>query len=263
MHVLGDEALAVDRAALDLRSGDSIKEWVSSHQPDLVINCAAYTAVDRAETDRDTAHAVNTRGVGSLAQATARYGGRFVTFSTDYVFTGEKPSGYVESDKPEPMSVYGDTKYQGEIQSLAANPRSLVVRTSWLISGTHPNFASTVLARAAGGEVRVVVDQKGRPTITDDLVAGTLAAVGVDASGILHLANQGEVSRFDLAREIIIQGGLDPDRIIPVESDDYPTPARRPKNSVLDSERLESLGLSPLPPYSTGLARAVERLISH
>ncbi len=137
---LGDRCIAVTRQDLELTDTVSIGAWVDSNKPELVINCAAYTAVDAAENDADTARAVNALAVGALAEATARHGVGFVTFSTDYVFDGEKPTGYVESDPPNPLNVYGKTKLEGEQLAMADHPNALVIRTSWLLSATHHNF---------------------------------------------------------------------------------------------------------------------------
>jgi len=254
VHRMGDRCLGVTRDDLDLAQPGSIDTWVESVQPDLVINCAAYTAVDAAETDSDTARAVNAVAVGALAETTARRGIGFVTFSTDYVFDGEKPTGYVESDQPNPLNVYGETKHEGERLALDANPDALIVRTSWLISSTHRNFLTTMLGLLADGPVKVVDDQKGRPTFAEDLVTGTLAAIEGNVSGILHLTNQGETTWYGLAREIAELTNIDVDLIQPISSFDLDRPAARPTNSVLDSERQRLTGVDELPPQMEALA---------
>ncbi|MEX2653200.1 MAG: dTDP-4-dehydrorhamnose reductase [Acidimicrobiia bacterium] len=248
---------AVTREELDLADPEAIRPWVESEKPELVINCAAYTAVDAAETDAETARAVNALAVEALAAATARHGARLVTFSTDYVFDGEKETGYVESDLPNPLNVYGRTKLEGEQLALKANPDGLVIRTSWLLSATHRNFLTTMLAQL-GDEVSVVDDQRGRPTFVDDLVIATLEAVDTDASGILHLTNQGETTWFELAREIAVLAGLDPGLVRPISSSELARPAIRPANSVLDSERLDGLGIDELSPYRRALKLATQ-----
>ena len=252
---LGDRCLAVTRDELDLAETGSIDPWVDLLRPDLVINCAAYTAVDAAETDADTAWAVNAVAVGALAEATARRDVGFVTYSTDYVFDGEKESGYVESDQPNPLNVYGATKLEGERLALDAHPKALIVRTSWLLSATHRNFLTTMLDLLDKGEVRVVNDQKGRPTFVDDLITGTLAAVDAGASGLLHLTNQGETTWFGLAHEIASTTGRDPSLVKPTNSSALNRPAARPANSVLDSERRQQVGIDALPPYLEALTR--------
>lgn len=254
---LGDSCIGVTRADLDMTDTDAIRPWVESTRPDLVLNCAAYTAVDAAESDAVTARAVNALAVGALAEATARHGIGLVTFSTDYVFDGEKETGYVESDLPNPLNVYGTTKLEGEELALVADPDALVIRSSWLLSATHRNFLTTMLALLAEGEVSVVDDQRGRPTMVDDLVRGTLDAVDAEVSGILHLTNQGETTWFGVAREIARVAGFDPDLVKPTTSAALDRPAMRPANSVLDSERLNGLSVEPPPHWRPGLVEAV------
>jgi dTDP-4-dehydrorhamnose reductase len=256
VRALGDSCLKVTRAELDLTDLAAIAPWVRSVRPELVINCAAYTAVDAAETDVEAARTVNATAVGALAEATARHDVGLVTFSTDYVFDGEKETGYVESDEPNPLNVYGRTKLEGERLALDAHPAPLVLRTSWLLSPTHRNFLTTMLERMAEGEVSVVTDQRGRPTFVDDLARATLDGVAARISGILHLANQGEATWFRLAREIAALAGFDPELVRPTTSAELGRPARRPANSVLDSERLER-GRSPLVDYHAPLEHAV------
>ena len=257
VRALGDSCHPVTREELDLADPEAIRPWVESEKPELVINCAAYTAVDAAETDAASARIVNAVAVGALAEATAHHGAGLVTFSTDYVFDGEKKTGYVESDPPGPLNVYGRTKLEGERLALAAHRDVLVVRTSWLLSSTHRNFLTTMLGLLAEGEVSVVTDQRGRPTLVDDLVQATLNAVEVGVSGILHLTNQGETTWFQLAREIAKLAGFDPDLVKPTTSAGLDRPALRPKNSVLDSERLEHVGIDPLPEWRSGLGEVV------
>ena len=261
LRLLGDRAFAVTRDQLDVGDLDQIELWVDSTGAELVINCAAYTAVDAAEENTEQAKLVNATAVGRLAEATARHGTGLVTFSTDYVFDGSKQSGYVESDPTNPLSVYGTTKLEGERLALRSHPDALVVRTSWVLSGTHHNFASTMLDLIAKGPVRVVDDQHGRPTMVDDLAQGTMQAIGQGASGVVHLANEGVTTWYGLAREIAEIARLDPDRVTPVSTEEFPRPAARPHNSVLDSERLEMLGVPPLPHYRASLERAVGQLM--
>jgi dTDP-4-dehydrorhamnose reductase len=263
LRLLNGEAAPFTRVDLDLTRSDQIEPWVASTRPAMVINCAAYTAVDAAESDAETARLVNTTAVGRLAESTARHHVGLVTFSTDYVFDGTKETGYVESDTPHPLSVYGSTKLDGEHLVARHHPDALVIRTSWILSGTHHNFASTMLDLISkGSTVRVVDDQRGRPTMVDDLAVATMEAVEGEAAGLLHLANQGVVTWFDLAREIAVMGGYDGSLLTPIRTDELPRPAPRPANSVLDSERLEDLALAPLPHFRDGLQRAVDEIMS-
>ncbi len=257
---LGDDARYLTRPDLDLTDPAAIRPVIEEMSPALVINCAAYTAVDQAEEHEATARVVNATAVGELAAVTKEIGARLVTFSTDYVFDGTKEGPYLETDEPNPLNAYGRTKLEGERLALAANPETLVVRTSWVLSGTHPNFVATMLRLIAGGSVQVVDDQRGHPTFVDDLVAGTLDALEAGATGILHLANAGTTTWYDLATEIADLAGLDAGRVQACTTNDFPRPARRPANSVLESVRLHELGLAPLPDYHESLDRAVAQL---
>lgn len=262
VRLIGSDAATIGRAELDLTEPDTIGWWLDTALPDLVINCAAYTNVDAAESDQEAAYLLNAEAVGRLAQETASRDLGFVTFSTDYVFDGQKGAPYVEGDEPNPINVYGASKLAGERMALEANPSALVVRTSWLLSGTHPNFAATILRLLAGGPVSVVDDQVGRPTLADDLAIGVMAAVENDVSGLLHLTNQGATTWCGLAREIAALTGVDPARVRPITTEDSGRAAPRPPDSRLDSERLQPLGLSPLPHYRAALETAVRSLLA-
>jgi dTDP-4-dehydrorhamnose reductase len=258
---LGDDARYLTVDDLDVTAAD-VPERLLAYRPTLVINCAAYNAVDRAEEEPGVALAVNGTAVGVLAAASAAAGAGFVTFSSDYVFDGTSPEPYVESSPTSPANRYGIAKLAGEQAALAAHPDALVIRTSWVMSGTHPSFARTMLHLAERGGGAVVDDQRGHPTLVADLAAGTLAAIDAGATGLLHLTNQGVTTWFGLAREIVELAGGDPEVIQPCSTDEFPRPARRPANSVLDSERLAELGLEPLPHYREALAAAVAELTS-
>ncbi len=205
--LLGDSAILLDRASLDLTHPHRITQVVEDVRPAVLINCAAYTAVDRAESEPEVARQVNTDAVAVMARACRIVGSRFVTFSTDYVFDGTKSRGYVESDDTAPINVYGDTKRDGEVLALEADSQALVVRTSWVMSGTHRSFASVMLDLIGRGDVTVIDDQRGRPTFVDDLAGATMAAIDAGVHGILHLTNAGEASWFEIAREIAEHGG--------------------------------------------------------
>ena len=254
------EARFLTRADLDLMELETIGPTVDRLNPSAIINCGAYTAVDAAEQDFLTAQAVNGDAVAALAVTAARAGIPFVTFSTDYVFDGTGTRPYVESDATDPINAYGRSKLAGEVAALTY-PGSLVIRTSWVISRTHPNFVATMLRLARQQTLSVVDDQWGCPTIADDLAEATLNAMSVGATGLLHLTNQGSTTWFQLARTALDLGGLEPDRIQPCPTQDYPTPARRPAFSVLGSERRQALGLSPLPHWKSSLAGVVAGLM--
>ncbi len=259
--ILGPDARSIDMEDLDLSDTETIYDRLSAYRPEMIINCAAYTAVDRAESEPEIARAINADAVREMAKAAGDLGARLVTFSTDYVFDGTANGSYVESDEPNPINIYGLTKREGEVAALAVNPDVLVVRTSWLLSGTHPNFASTMLRLAGGEGGRIVNDQRGHPTLVDDLAPAALEAVERGVTGILHLTNQGTASWFGLAGEIAVIAGLDSTVFEPCTTADFPTPARRPANSVLKSERLDAFGLHEMPHYREGLEEAVHGLV--
>jgi len=263
-RLLGNSARFLSRTDLDLSNPGSIRPVLERLRPTTLINCAAYTAVDRAESESDIAEAINTTAVGIMAAVTRDIGTQFATFSTDYVFDGFASQPYVESDAPNPINTYGRTKRQGEIAAVTANPEALVIRTSWVLSGTHRNFATTMirLALQEQEEITVAEDQHGHPTLANDLAASTLSALNARAAGILHLTNTGVTSWYGLAQEIVELAGLTGDRIRPCTSEEYPTPARRPANSVIRSERLNELGLDPLPSYRSGLQDAVSEILA-
>ncbi len=255
------DATLLTRADLDLTDLDRIGLTLDRIQPDTLINCAAYTAVDAAEDDETTAYTVNATAVEAMAAWCGDHDARFVTFSTDYVFDGTATRPYVETDPTNPINAYGRTKAAGEHLAMAANPHSLIVRTSWVISATHHNFITAILERASQGPLEVVDDQQGRPTVADDLAAGALRALDADATGILHLTNQGTTTWYRLARKAVELAGLNPDLVQPTTSNRFPRPAPRPHWSVLGSERLDSLGLDPLPAWQESLSQVVKQIL--
>lgn len=259
------DSLAPSHREVDLATvtHDEARQLIEDAQPEVLINCAAYTAVDAAEEDVEAANRANGDAVGILAEVTGRAGIPFVSYSTDYVFDGKAETPYVESSPTRPINAYGVSKELGERLALAANPQTLVIRTSWVISGTHPNFVATMLRIAAEGKsLRVVDDQKGCPTISNDLAQATLEALEHSVSGLLHLTNQGVTTWYELARAAVDLAGLNRDLIEPCATEDYPTPARRPAYSVLGSERIEEMGLSWLPPWEYSLPSVVDRHVA-
>ena len=261
VHSFGSEAVGLLRSDLDLTDTAAIRATLVKLRPSVIINCAAYTAVDEAEANETVARVVNAIAVGELARVAHDLSARFVTFSTDYVFDGEKLDPYVESDRTNPTGVYGRTKLEGERLAVDAEPNSLVIRTSWVMSGTHRSFLSTILESLVRGPVRVVDDQLGTPTLAADLVAATRSAIDAGSTGLVHMSNAEEMTWYDLAREIAEIADLDSAGVEPCTTDEFPRPAPRPKNSRLSSERLGGLGLDRLPSHRPALRRAVRQVM--
>ena len=257
---LGSSATYVGLSSLDLRKTDEIKPFLDAYEPSLLVNAAAYTKVDAAETESHDARLVNAVAVRHMAEWAASRSLPFATFSTDYVFDGSAESPYVESDLTAPLSVYGRTKREGEEMALDAWEDSLVVRTSWLHSGGHPNFLATMLRKAReGGELRVVDDQVGVPNVATDVAAASLQVLGAGARGIAHISSTGEATWYELARYGIELGGLDPSVVVPVPTSEYPTPATRPRYGVLGTELAHGV---ELPPWRESLVGVVEDLLA-
>ena len=259
----GYEVLALTSADCDITDPTAPERHFAAG--DVVINCAAYTRVDAAESDQAAARAVNATGAANVAHACARAGSELIHVSTDYVFDGDfgggEPRPYEIDDRTNPTSVYGRTKLEGEFEVLAAMPTAHVVRTAWIYAGGEggSDFVSVMRRLAAGdGDVDVVADQIGTPTYVGDLVDALLQVAG-DSIGesVLHAANGGAASRFEQARAVFDFVGADPDRVRPVGTDRHPRPAPRPTYSALASERSAAAGLTPLRPWRDALAAAL------
>jgi dTDP-4-dehydrorhamnose reductase len=266
-------ACAVGRAALDICSAKSIERALSQIEPTIVINSAAYTAVDKAETEPERAFELNRDGAKLLAEAAAKRGVPIIQISTDYVYGGGKDAPFHEDDATAPVTVFGRSKLEGEHAVAEANPRHVILRTSWVFSPSGRNFVKTMLARAAEGErVRVVDDQHGNPTYAQHLVGAILELArqlsGKKADegpwGIYHAAGTGAATWRELAEEIFRQSaarGGPSAAVEPISSADYPTPAQRPANSRLDCNKLECTFGLRLPAWQQGVSECVERLL--
>lgn len=257
----GRDVLALTRSQWDITDPAAAERIV--RRGDVVINCAAYTNVDAAETDEPTAYAVNVTGPGHIARACAGAGARLIHISTDYVFSGDfggsAPRPYEPGDETGPLSVYGRTKLSGELAVLAALPAAIVVRTAWVYTGTGNDFVATMRRLAAqDGIVEVVDDQTGSPTYAADLAAALLTvADGWVRKPLVHAVNDGAVTRFGQARAVFEGVGADPRRVRPVSSADKPRPAPRPRYSALSGRRSAQAGLPPLRPWRDALAAAL------
>lgn len=257
------EVAAFDRVQLDLAAPDQIVSAVRSARPDVLVNSAAYTAVDLAESEPTVAHAINAAAVGVLAEEAKRCGALLLHYSTDYVFDGRKATPYVEDDVPNPLNVYGRSKLAGEEAIRAVDGPYVILRTSWVYSPRGKNFFLT-MRRLLGEreQVRVVSDQIGAPTsaraladATADLLTRHGAPGLAEARGTYHATGSGHTSWHGFASEIARLEGIDAaTHVVPIASSEFPTPAARPRNSRLSNAKLaERLGMT-LPPWKTSLA---------
>jgi dTDP-4-dehydrorhamnose reductase len=253
----GREVTALSRADLDVTDLDAVRAAVRGH--DAIINAAAYTKVDDAETNEELAYAVNATGTQNLAIAAAEAKAKLVTVSTDYVFRGDGTSPYEENAQRDPINAYGRTKAAGEELALAAHPDgTYIVRTAWLYGADGPNFAKTMVRLAGSHEtLSVVADQLGQPTWSGDLAERIVALLDSDApAGIYHGTNSGEATWFEFAKAVFSEAGLNPDRVTPTDSAQFVRPAPRPSYSVLGHSAWQAAGLSPMRDWKEALADA-------
>lgn len=268
----GAKVLAPTLAEMDLTRPANVDGFWDAFRPAVVINAAAYTAVDRAETEAELAFAVNAAAPAYLARRCAREGTPLIHISTDYVFDGLKGSPYLEEDPVVPLGVYGRSKAEGESAVRGALDRHLIVRTSWLYSAHGANFVKTVMRLAAErDELRIVDDQVGSPTCAADLAAAILAIadrLGAGEAvpwGTYHYCGSGVTSWYGLARHVleilVSRRHMASFRLTPIPTAQYPTPARRPPYSVLDCRRIESRFGLARPPWQSSVAKTVDRLL--
>lgn len=270
--------ITVDRCVADLREPRAVADFVSREAADVVVNAAAYTAVDRAESEPEEARLVNATAVAAMAEATARTGGWLVHYSTDYVFDGTKGDRYTEADRPNPLSVYGATKLDGERLVAASGCRHLVFRTSWVYAAHGRNFPRTILRLARERDaLDVVDDQVGCPTSAAFLAGLTLAAIRrcldpatAPPSGIYHACPAGATTWHAYARLLVAEARrrgaplrLCPDAIRAIPTTAYPTPARRPLDTRLDTAKLAATFAMPLPPWQDDVLAALDEMLAH
>ena len=248
------EVLATGRGQLDLADADAIRHLVRHAAPQLIVNAAAYTAVDRAESEERLAMAINGRAPGILAEEAERAGAAIVHYSTDYVFDGAKRSPYQEDDTPHPLNAYGRTKLEGERAVITATRRHLLIRTSWVYGPIGRNFYRTIATRARAGEpLRVVNDQRGVPTTSAFIARCTVDLLRAGASGLCHVVPDGDTTWHGFAEAIVAHLGLHVP-VEPIASSAFPSPARRPSYSVLDNRRLAGILGRSLPHWHELLA---------
>lgn len=258
-------AISVGHAELDVTDAGAVDAAVTEQRPGVVVNCAAWTAVDDAELHEPEALRVNGAGAANLARSCAGAGVPLVQISTDYVFDGRATQPYPEEAEPRPRTAYGRTKLAGEQAVLDLLPeRGYVVRTAWLYGEHGPNFVRTMIELAARRPaVDVVADQVGQPTWTRDLAGQLIALVGSGApAGIYHGTNAGRISWYGLARQTFALLGTDPDRVRPTHSTTFPRPAERPAFSVLGHDRWAAAGLPAMRPWQEALAEAFPALLA-
>lgn len=265
------KVIAVDRKVVDLAKPDTIVAAVREMKPDIIVNAAAYTAVDKAESEPDIAMAINGIAPGIMAEEARRLNALLIHYSTDYVFDGAKNGAYTEQDVPNPQSIYGKTKLAGEQAVMAVNGSYIILRTSWVYGGRGKNFLRTILRLAQErDELKIVDDQIGAPTWSRMIAEATAQILSqafspltpypsrlTDLSGVYHLTSAGQASWFGFARTIVdlaIQQGADfSPKMLPIPTTEYPLPAARPQNSVMSNEKLQNtFGLS-LPDWQAAL----------
>lgn len=254
---------AMPGASFDLRDSARVAALIADESPDVIVNAAAYTAVDKAESEPVEASAVNTEAPRIMAEAARASGALLVQYSTDYVFDGAAHDPYTEATRATPLGVYGRTKFAGEQAIRDSGCRHLILRTAWLYSNRGHNFLNTMLRLSAErDEIRVVSDQRGAPTCADDVSAATALMLrmlwggqGFDATrlGTYHMTNAGECTWFDFAAAIMRLAHRNT-RVMPISTAEYPTPARRPAYSVLSNEKLGRVFGIRLPPWEQALA---------
>ncbi len=256
----------LDRTKLDLAEPANFEKIILPIAPNFIINTAAYTAVDKSETEQSLAYKVNATAVETLALISKQLAIPFITYSTDYVFNGMATEPYLTDTKVDPVNFYGSTKAAGESLAMAANEQTIVIRTSWVFSAHGNNFVKTMLRLMKEREnLNIVADQKGRPTYAKDLALATMQIVqsiqaGQSIAGIFHYANTGETTWFDFAAKIKQIAGLSC-VLNPIDSAAFPTPAKRPIYSVLNTSRVESIIAAPIRHWEDALIECMQSLV--
>lgn len=259
------EFIFVDRSQLDLSLPGTFEKFIHTIKPDCLINTAAYTAVDKSETEKELAYTVNATAVQELGRITNLLAIPFITFSTDYVFNGDATTPYLPYTKVDPVNYYGSTKAAGEAFAIATNEKSIVIRTSWVFSAHGNNFVKTMLRlMQERASLNIVADQKGRPTYARDLAIATMQIIqlldaGKSIHGIFHFANQGATTWFDFATKIKAIAGLSC-TLNPIETAAFPTPAKRPNYSVLATQDIESILTLDIPKWEDALQDCIHAI---
>lgn len=261
----GCHFLFVSKDELSIEDTGAVKEYFASHEIDVCVNCAAYTAVDKAETDTEKAFAVNGEAVGVLATACKEKNARFIHISTDYVFDGTATEPYKEDHPVHPLGVYGASKLKGEELALQNNPAAIIIRTSWVYSSFGNNFVKTMLRLMKEREsINVVNDQQGSPTYAADLAAAIMQIISGDAvsAGIYNFSNHGVINWYEFALAIKELTGSNC-IVNPIPSSQYPTPAKRPAYSVLDTVKIRDTFNVVIPAWKDSLKKCISILSSN
>lgn len=250
----GIDHLGTVRESLDILNKEQVKYVIYNYKPDVVIHCAAYTMVDKAEDENDMCYSVNVLGTKHVAEACKEIGAKMVYISTDYVFDGEGDQPFEVTDKPNPLNHYGKTKFEGELEVQNILDKYFIIRISWVFGIHGNNFVKTMLKLGkTRGEISVVADQVGSPTYTYDLAALLVEMIKTDRFGIYHATNEGYCSWYDFAREIFKQQGLTVN-VLPINTEQYPTRAKRPRNSMISKNMLSENGFQKLQDWPSALA---------
>lgn len=253
------EFLGTDRKSLDLFNEEQVKKVIVDYKPDVVIHCAAYTAVDKAEDERDLCYATNVLGTKYISKACKEINAKMVYISTDYVFDGEGTEPFETTDKPNPINYYGKSKYEGELEVQKYLDKYFIVRISWVFGSNGNNFVKTMLKLGKErDEVSVVADQVGSPTYTFDLAKLLVEMIETDKYGIYHATNEGYCSWYEFTCEIYRQVCFDT-KVNAIKTEDYPTKARRPKNSKLSKISLTANGFNLLDNYEKAVSNFINK----
>ncbi|MDH5668392.1 MAG: dTDP-4-dehydrorhamnose reductase [Nitrospira sp.] len=272
------EVLATEQDELDFERPDSLREWIRRHRPDAIVNAAAYTAVDQAESEPEKAERINAEAVGIMAEEARRLNAWLIHYSTDYVFDGTKATPYEEEDKANPLSVYGRTKWEGEEAIRSCHDRHIIFRTSWVFASRGKNFIKTILRLAKEKEsLRIIADQWGAPTSAELLADVTALALhrvlGGESeshlSGTYHLVAAGETTWHEYARYVLALAQacgatlkIGPEAVTPIPTEAYPLPAKRPKNSRLSTAKVAQAFGVCVPDWQYHVRRSVDELIA-
>lgn len=258
----GHTPVITDREEMDITDRKSVNEFMENAMPEAVIHCAAYTAVDRAEEDVAACRLINADGTRNIAEACARLNSKLMYISTDYIFDGEGERPWEPDDKVTvPLNVYGQTKYEGEIAVRENVERFFIVRIAWVFGINGSNFIKTMLRLGRqNGAVKVVNDQIGSPTYTEDLAVLLCDMIETDKYGCYHATNEGFCSWYDFACEIFKAAGMDNVTVTPVSSEEFPVKAKRPHNSRMSKDKLDANGFKRLPAWQDAVKRYVELL---